>query len=167
MSSFLFVVLSLFAVGGGVGLITFQRPTNSALSFIVTIISLAGLFALLNASFLFMVQLIVYAGAVITLLLFIIMFLNIQDKHLIKEKNRVGVVIVGIILLIPFNLVVLKAIGTIRAKPLEILQNDFGSIKLVGERLFEGWVLPFELVSILLLVALVGAIALATKATKW
>lgn len=166
MISFLFIILSLFAIAGGIGLITFNKPTNSALSFIVTIVSLAGLFALLNASFLFMVQLIVYAGAVITLLLFIIMFLNIQDKHLIKEKNRVMTVILGVIFLVPFNLVVLKAIQTIPAKPLEVLQNDFGSIKLVGAKLFGGWILPFELISILLLVALIGAIVLASKVVR-
>lgn len=166
MTSFLFVTLSIFAIGGGIGLISFQRPTNSALSFIVTIMAIAGLFALLNASFLFMVQLIVYAGAVITLLLFIIMFLNIQDKHLIKEKNRVPIVILGTIFLIPFNLVVLKAMQTIPPKPLTILQNDFGGIKLVGAKLFVGWILPFELISILLLVALIGAIVLASKAKK-
>lgn len=166
MTSFLFIALSIFAIGGGIGLITFKRPTNSALSFIVTVIAIAGLFALLNASFLFMVQLIVYAGAVITLLLFIIMFLNVQDKHLIKESGRVPILILGVIFLIPFNLVVLKAMQTIPPKPLEVLQNDFGSIKLVGAKLFGSWVLPFELISILLLVALVGAIVLASKATK-
>lgn len=166
MISFLFIALSLCAILGAIGLISFQRPTNSALSFIVTIISIAGLFALLNASFLFMVQLIVYAGAVITLLLFIIMFLNIQDRHLIKENNRLSVILLGSIFLIPFNIVVFKAMQTIPSKPLEILQNNYGSIELVGAKLFGGWILPFELVSILLLVALIGAIVLAKKAVK-
>lgn len=88
MINVLFILLSLMAVAGALGMVSFRQPVNSALSFIVTILALAGLFALLSASFIFMVQIIVYAGAVITLLLFIIMFLNIQEDHLPEEKNR-------------------------------------------------------------------------------
>lgn len=162
----IFILLSVFAIVGAIGMVSFYQPIRSALSFIVTIISIAGLFALLNASFLFAVQLIVYAGAVITLLLFIIMFLNIKKENLPKERGRFITMISGAFFLIPLNLVVFKAFEDLERKELTLLPNDFGSIELVGAKLFTGWILPFELMSILLLVALVGAIVLALRIKK-
>ncbi len=162
----IFILLSVFAIAGAVGMISFYQPIHSALSFILTIIAIAGLFALLNATFLFAVQLIVYAGAVITLLLFIIMFLNIKDENLPDEKHRFLPMIGGAFFLIPLNLVVLKAFGDLDSRSLDILPVDFGSIGLIGSKLFTGWILPFELISILLLVALIGSIVLALRIKK-
>lgn len=162
----LFILLSVFAIAGAVGMISFYQPIRSALCFILTIISLAGLYALLNASFLFAVQLIVYAGAVITLILFIIMFLNIKDENLPKEKGRFVTMISGAFFLIPLNLVIFRAFEDLDDRELNLLQGDFGSVKAVGAKLFSGWVLPFELISILLLVALIGAIILALRIRK-
>ncbi len=159
----IFTLLSVFAIAGAIGMISFYQPIYSALSFILTIMAIAGLFALLNASFLFAVELIVYAGAIITLLLFIIMFLNIKDEHLPNEKGRFLVQIGGAFFLIPLNVVVLKAFGDLDDREFNILTDNFGSIKMVGQTLFSDWVLPFELISILLLVALVGAVVLALK----
>ncbi len=159
----IFTLLSVFAIVGAIGMISFYQPVYSALSFILTIIALSGLFALLNASFLFAVELIVYAGAVITLLLFIIMFLNIKDEHLPNEKGRFLVQIGGAFFLIPLNLVILKAFSDLDDRELGIITGDFGTIGSVGKELFSSWVLPFELISILLLVALVGSIVLALR----
>lgn len=166
MLNVVFILLSAFAISGAIGMVSFRQPSQSALSFIMTIIAIAGLFALLSATFLFMVQLIVYAGAVITLLLFIIMFLNVQEDKLPKENGRFRIMLAGGIFLIPFNLVVLKAFKDLENKSLTILPNEFGGIDLVGAKLFTGWILPFELMSILLLVALVGAIILALRINK-
>ena len=85
MVDIVFILLSLFAIIGAVGMVSFHQPVHSALSLILTIIAMAGLFALLSASFLFMVQLIVYAGAILTLFIFIIMFLNVKEANLPKE----------------------------------------------------------------------------------
>ena len=166
MINILFFILSLMAVVGALGMISFRQPVNSALSFIVTILALAGLFALLSASFIFMVQIIVYAGAVITLLLFIIMFLNIQEDHLPEEKNRFKVMALGALFLIPLNVVILQSMGSLDSKPLDILPGTFGSITLVGADLFSSWILPFELISILLESAIIGAVILAKKEVK-
>ena len=166
MLDLLFILISVVAVAGGIGMISFKQPINSALSFIVTILCLAGLYALLNAPFIFMAQIIVYAGAVITLLLFIIMFLNIQEKELPNEKNRFLIMVLGGLFLIPLNLVVYEGMKSIEPKRLDILQSDFGSIEHLGSELFSSWILPFELISILLLVALVGAVVLAKKEVK-
>jgi NADH-quinone oxidoreductase subunit J len=158
-----FIVLSFIAIAGGLGMILFAQPIYSALSLIVSIISLAGVFALLSAPFLFMVQIIIYAGAIITLLVFIVMFLNIKDENLPVEPNKVNVIFVGAALLLPFNILILKAFNTLPEKSMHILSNDFGGIKNFGNELFRGWLVPFELISMLLLASLVGAIVYARK----
>lgn len=166
MIDILFIILSTFAIIGAFGMISFKQPSNSALSFIVTLIAISGLFALLNASFLFMIQIIVYAGAIVTLLLFIIMFLNVNELALPEEKDKFLIMMFGVVFLVPLNIVVFKAFQSLKSKPLEILSSDFGSIEKIGKHLFNNWVLPFELISILLTIALIGAIALAKKDKK-
>lgn len=158
-----FIVLSFLAVGGGLGMIAFAQPIYSALSLILSILALSGIFALLSAPFLFMVQIIIYAGAIITLLLFIIMFLNIREDALPKEPHKKLTIVAGIVLLLPFNKLIISAFATFPDKPMHILGKDFGNIGDFGMVLFEGWLVPFELISMLLLAALVGSIVLARK----
>jgi len=110
-----------------------------------------------------MVQIILYAGAIITLLLFIIMFLNIKEDNLPDEPYKITTIFVGGALLIPFNILILKAFNTLPSKPMHILGKDFGSIQGFGIELFRNWLVPFELISVLLLAALVGAVVYARK----
>lgn len=166
MLDIVFLVLALFSIVGAMGMVSFKQPIYSAISLIVCILSLAGIFALLSAPFLFMVQIIVYAGAIITLLLFIIMFLNIKNENLPEEKNKNIFLILGGVLLVPFNVLVIKSFYKLPAKSMGILENDFGSIKIFGTTLFYNWLVPFELISILLLCALVGAVVYARKECK-
>ena len=162
MMDILFLLLSFFAILGAVGMVSFHQPIHSALSLILTILALAGLFALLSASFLFMVQIIIYAGAILTLFIFIIMFLNVKEANLPKEPNKTITLFLGAIALIPLNILILRALYKM---PLHVnaLPSDFGKIKPLGMELFTHWLLPFELISILLLVALIGAVVLGRK----
>lgn len=162
MMDMLFVVLAAFTILGAVGMVSLHQPVHSALSLIVTLIGMAGLFALLNASFLFMVQIIIYAGAILTLFIFIIMFLNVKESNLPKEPNKNMMLFVGALVLIPFNILILKEFYKM---PLHVgrLASDFGEIKPLGMELFSRWILPFELISILLLVALIGAVVFGRK----
>ncbi len=82
----------------------------SALGFLITMLSVAGMFALLNATLLFMVQIIVYAGAIMALILFILMFLNIKEEDLPKEPKKFMLIGFGAVLMIPLNILVLKAV---------------------------------------------------------
>ncbi len=166
MIDIIFVTLSLIAIGGAIGLISFAQPIYSAFSLIVSILALAGVFALLSAPFLFTVQIIIYAGAIITLLLFVIMFLNIREKDLIEEPHKFNFILLGGVVLIPFNIMVIKAFKMLPSKPMGVLDTDFGSIKSFGNELFTNWLIPFELISVLLLAALVGAVVYARKDDK-
>lgn len=162
MMDILFLFLSFFAILGAVGMVSLHQPVHSALSLILTIIALAGLFALLSASFLFMVQIIIYAGAILTLFIFIIMFLNVKEANLPKEPNKNLTLFLGSLALLPLNFLILRAFYKmpLLTAPLE---HDFGKIKPLGMELFTKWLLPFELISILLLVALIGAVVFGRK----
>lgn len=162
-STFLFFGFALLSVLGALGLILFKHPMNGAMSFVVTLISLAGLYALLSAKLIFAIQLIVYAGAIMSLIVFIIMFLNIQERDLPVETGRWLYLGGGIIAIAPLAALLLKIIKSLPGGDAVIVGQGFGGVKEVGLVLFKDWLLPFEIVSILLLVALVGAVVLAGK----
>ncbi|MBP7516382.1 MAG: NADH-quinone oxidoreductase subunit J [Desulfobulbus sp.] len=153
----------MLAVLGAVGLILFRHPMNGAMSFIVTLISLAGLYALLSAKLIFALQLIVYAGAIMSLIVFIIMFLNIQAEDLPREEMKLVNILVGIVLVSPVALFLGKIVNSLPNLAADLVGNDFGGVKPVGLVLYRDWLVPFEIVSILLLVSLVGAVVLAGK----
>ncbi|MBT8346772.1 MAG: NADH-quinone oxidoreductase subunit J [Desulfofustis sp.] len=153
----------MLAVLGALGLIIFKHPMNGAMSFVMTLISMAGLYALLSAKLIFAIQLIVYAGAIMSLILFIIMFLNIQEKDLPLDPNRWFYLAGGIIVVAPIAGLLIKISKSLPATEVTVFEDGFGGVKEVGQLLFSQWLLPFEIVSILLLVALVGAVVLAGK----
>ncbi len=163
MSDLIFIALSLFAIAGGVMMLVYKNPMYAALGLLVSILAVAGLFALLNATFLFMVQIIVYAGAIMTLILFLLMFLNIKEENLPKEPKKFMLIGIGAVIMIPFNVVILKAVSNLPNANMNIVEGTFGDIKPIGQLLYNDWILAFELVSILLLVALVGSIVLAKR----
>ena len=163
ITTYLFCGLALLAVLGALGLILFKHPMNGAMSFVVTLISLAGLYALLSAKLIFAIQLIVYAGAIMSLIIFIIMFLNIQEKDLPLDPNRWFYLAGGIVVVAPIAGLLIKISKSLPATEVTVFEDGFGGVKEVGQLLFTQWLLPFEIVSILLLVALVGAVVLAGK----
>ena len=163
ITTYLFFGFALLAVLGALGLILFKHPMNGAMSFVMTLISLAGLYALLSAKLIFAIQLIVYAGAIMSLILFIIMFLNIQEKDLPLDPNRWFYLAGGIVVVAPIAGLLIKITKTLPATEVTVFEDGFGGVKEVGQLLFTQWLLPFEIVSILLLVALVGAVVLAGK----
>jgi NADH-quinone oxidoreductase subunit J len=159
----LFIAFAVLSVLGAMGLILFRHPMNGAMSLVVTMVSLAGLYALLSAKLIFVLQLIVYAGAIMSLILFIIMFLNIQDSDLPEETGRLYYLLGGAIAIAPIAMFLIKIVKSLPNSETTIIGNGFGGVKEVGLVLFQDWLLPFEIISILLLVALIGAVVLAGK----
>jgi NADH-quinone oxidoreductase subunit J len=137
---------------------------TSAIFLVTTIISLAGLFVLLNAFFLAAVQVLVYAGAVIVLFLFVIMLLDLETE----ERRQYSKVMVLLSVVITGALVGLIAKAITGARAGVILENPTlkGETIPLGQMLFTQYLLPFELVSVLLLVAMVGVILLSKKELK-
>ena len=158
-----FFILALISIVSSIVMISAHRPIDSALSFIVTLISIGALFALVNATFLFIVQIIIYAGAILSLIIFIIMFLNIKDENLPDEKHKTKWLMGTSLIIMPFSFILIDLIIRSDIEQKIAPMEDFGTIKDVGLVLFSKWVLPFELVSILLLVALIGSVTLAKR----
>ena len=162
-AEWLFTGFSILSVLGAIGLVIFRHPMNGAMSLVITMISLAGLYALLSAKLIFAIQLIVYAGAIMSLMVFIIMFLNVQTEDLPEEKSRFLYLFGGAVVLAPVFFFLKKVVTSLPGSEATIVGGGFGGVKEVGLVLFRDWLLPFEIVSILLLVALVGAVLLAGK----
>ncbi len=137
-----------------------RNPVTSAMFLVLTIASLAGLFVLLNAFFLAAVQILVYAGAVIVLFLFVIMLLNLPEEErraLRKFTVGMGVIAVGAVSFLLVRAIWFSGAG---ANVQPALQ---GGTKPLGDALFRSFVVPFEIVSVLLLVAMVGVVLLSKK----
>lgn len=161
MSDFLFFILAALAITGAFGMVALMQPMFSAISFVITLLALAGIYALLGSSFLFAIQIVIYAGAIVSLILFIIMFLNIKPENLPHEPSKNKFIIIASIAVIPFAYLL---ISMLKYLPKEKLSPEaFGDLKSVGLTLFNDYLLPFEAISILLLISLVGAIVLAQK----
>jgi len=139
-----------------------RNPVTSAMFLVLTIISMSGLFLLLHAFFLAAVQILVYAGAVIVLFIFVIMLLDLKEEQRRKIKFfglAAGLVSVGIVVSI-----FVKSLASI--KPAAADPTLEGETYALGQLLFKQYVLPFEVVSVLLLVAMVGVILLSKKDLK-
>ncbi|RUT48904.1 NADH-quinone oxidoreductase subunit J family protein [Campylobacter fetus] len=157
MELFLFINFSLFAILGSLGLILFKAPIHGALSLIVTLVSIAGLYLLLFAKTLFLIQIVVYAGAIMVLSVFVMMFFNIKsDTLFVKLKSK------SFFVIIPPAVIFAILLDGIWKLPSDfgIAPLDFGEIKPLGFYLFTNWGLSFEAISLLLTAALIGVVAI-------
>jgi len=157
----IFALLAIFLLTGSITVIWAESIIYSAFGFLTALIAVAGLFALLNNSFLFLAQLMVSVGAVVVLTLIVIMTMNLKDKNMPKEPYKNIWIVFSSLLLIPFAIMLYKGVSKIGN--FKEIKENFGDIKSMGEALFNNWILPFEIVSVLLLSALVGAIIIGRK----
>lgn len=159
----LFFLLASITAVSSLLVIILRNPVASAISLVICFLSLAGIYALLDAPFIAVIQVMVYAGAIMVLFLFIIMMLNLSEAELGQKKitltKVMGIIVVGYILLKGFA--ILRRVST--AKVSSTLSQGFGTTEVVGRSLFTDYLLPFELTSLILLVAIIGAVLLAKR----
>ncbi|MBN2895340.1 MAG: NADH-quinone oxidoreductase subunit J [Campylobacterales bacterium] len=164
--SIIFYVLALFLIGGASGMITARRTIFSAASFMLAMIALAGMFALLNQSFLFLAQLLVAVGAIITLSMLVIVSVNISERYIPKEPHLGRDLLLGVVIAAPIVALIITALRTHFAASFAPIPDTFGTLASIGATLFASWVLPFELISLLLLAALIGAVVISRKGER-
>jgi NADH-quinone oxidoreductase subunit J len=140
-----------------------RNPVTSAMFLVLTIISMAGLFVLLHAFFLAAVQILVYAGAVIVLFLFVIMLLDLKEEQ--RRKIKLFGIVTGLVSVGAILAITLKCLHATQLVTVADFKHE-GSTEALGTLLFTNYVLPFEVVSVLLLVAMVGVILLSKKDLK-
>jgi NADH-quinone oxidoreductase subunit J len=157
-----FLVLSALAVAGAVSLILQRHPIHSALSLIVVMAALAGLYLLLEAEFVAAVQVIVYAGAIMVLFVFVIMLLNAgeEERTEFSQMARYVGLPLSVVLLVVLALHVARASSAMTAAA--PVQETTRRVALL---LFRDYAFPFELTSVLILVAILGAVVLAKRET--
>jgi NADH-quinone oxidoreductase subunit J len=165
----LFLGIAAVAVAGGLSMILQRNPIYSALSLIVTLCAMAALFLTLHAPFIAAIQVIVYAGAILVLFVFVIMLLNVRAEESKRDRVKylrwIGApLFVGLIAEV---FLIVRAVGnppapaapSANASPAQ----TFGTTENIGHAMFTDYVLPFEAVSVLILMAIVGAMVLARK----
>lgn len=162
----MFILLALLAVGAAVGVILARKVVHSALFLLLNFCTLAGLYILLNAQFVAVAQVIVYAGAVVVLFLFAVMFLGEEKAEGPETQPRQQVLtfILAAALVVEVGAVLAGGVlGGKRGPYTQELVAQIGNTQALGEWMFKKYVLPFELAAVLLLAAIVGAVALARR----
>jgi NADH-quinone oxidoreductase subunit J len=163
MDAFLFLLFAAIAVGCGINLVVQTHPISSALSLVGVMGSLAALYLLLGAEFLAAAQIIVYAGAIMVLFLFVIMLLNAGQEK--KSDKSVLSRVLGVPILAAFLGLVAFLIQILLPRTESVRFGAFtgGGPREIGRLLFTEYLLPFEVTSILILIAILGAVVLARK----
>jgi NADH-quinone oxidoreductase subunit J len=166
MAEVLFFLASVGAIAGAIGVVAVRNPFYSVLALVCHLLSLAALFLLLRAEFVAAAQVVVYAGAVMVLYVFVVAYVGGQDEPLGPRAGRglrIVAVAFGAALFVELCIATLgsglKAVGTDGAIP----QTGYGSPAQIGELLLTRFLLPFEIASFLLLIAAVGAVVLARR----
>ena len=164
----IFYIFAVLSVLGALGVLFLRNPIHCALSLVGTFFCLGAIYVMLNAEFVAVIQVLVYAGAIMVLFLFVLMLLSSKDSERYVNKWSVGKILAGLLSLGIFIQISglftaneLK-LGSKGKYPLEVVE-EVGSITLIGRLLFTDYILSFEIIAILLLVAVIGAVVIAKR----
>jgi len=162
VSPLIFLLLAALTVVSALTVVVHKNPVHSACALVLTLCLLAVFFVGLDAQLVALLQVIVYAGAIVVLFLFVIMLLNLQ----VETRAMAGALLVGSAAAggVALAALIFAALGRTVA-PAAAVPAGFGETAALARQLFTAYLLPFELTSVLLLVAIVGAVALARKPT--
>lgn len=158
------IIAAALAIGGALGVVASRAPVHSVIALIVNLIGLAGLYLMLSAEFMAVVQVIVYAGAVMILFLFVIALLTVkrepQERWSTQSAGRLPLKVLAVA-----GIAVLIALAVLWSDPgtSSTVSNEFGTVKAMGETLLIHQVLPFEVAGLVLLVAVVGVVVLVGR----
>ena len=162
MEATLFYIFGGLAVVTALLMVTRQNPIFSAVWLVISFFAFAVLFLMLHAQFVAVLQILLYAGAIMVLFIFVIMLLNVREEELKPKVLQFSGILGGGAAI---YLVVLFALGVLKEKvaPFGPIPEDFGYVAPVGKLLFTKYLVPFELTSVLLLVAIVGSVVMGKR----
>ena len=165
----LFTLLALGVMAGGLMILLARRPAIHAMGFLIALLSVAGLFALLHQSFLFFAQVLVSVGGVVIVTLIMILTTNLREEDLPAEPHKTRWLIGAAVVVAPLSLLLYRTLTTLGdafppvSDTFPPVSDTFGGTRSLGALLFHNGVLPFEILSVLLLTAMVGAIIIGKK----
>ena len=164
----IFYIFAALSILGGLGVLFLKNPIHCALSLVGTFFCLGAIYVMLNAEFVAVIQVLVYAGAIMVLFLFVLMLLSSKDTEQYANKWPIGKILAALLSLGIFvQIASLFTAGKLQlgpkgAYPLEVIE-EVGSIALIGRLLFTDYILSFEIIAVLLLVAVIGAVVIAKR----
>lgn len=162
METYTFVILAVLAIASALGMVLNKNTVNSALLLVLNLVSIAGLYLLLQAQFLAMIQILVYAGAIMVLFLFVIMLLNVDDEESLFDKFRVKYFLAFLLAVVIFGQIIYSLGGITDLLPqISEEMQHVGTVEAVGDVLFTDFLFAFEMTAILLTAAVVGALMMA------
>ena len=165
MESIFFFVVAAVAVISSIMVVTCKNPINSALSLVMTFFCLATFYVMLDSPFMAATQVIVYAGAIMVLIVFVIMLLNVKaesgkrSSHAVLAGSSIGV----FVLFLTCWFLIKGSLTGVTGSMDHAQVIQYGHVELIGKALFTDFLLPFEITSLLLLAAIIGAVILAKK----
>ena len=162
----LFIIFGLICVAGAINLLVQRHPINSALSLVVVMASLALIYLLLGAEFVAAIQVIVYAGAIMVLFVFVIMLLNAGAEELSRGSKAALFLGVPGVIILAGTVSWLLISGSGQLGGVSISGSDFGETHEIARLLFKQFLLPFEVTSVLILIAIMGAVVLGKKESQ-
>lgn len=165
LQAVLFYLLAAVSIASAIMVITRRNPVTSALFLVLNFFSLGGLYLTLHAQFIAVIQILVYAGAIMVLFLFVIMLLNLGDSQSLREVISLRK-LAGVGLSTAFLLEIIYILGfRVSDFPAgEVTRGlEIGTVEYIGQKLFTDYLFPFEITSILLLAAIVGAVVMAKR----
>lgn len=167
MVVYLFIMLAVLAVGSALAMVINKNTVTSALFLVLNLVSLAGIFLILNAQFLAVIQILVYAGAIMVLFLFVIMLLNVEGEEKLWDKFRVKYFLAFFLAVAVMGQIFYSLAGVTDMLPqISAEMISLGTVEAVGDVLFTKYLLAFEMTAILLTAAVVGALMLAQHKIK-
>lgn len=167
LESLLFYIFAVVAVAGALVVVSNKNPVAGALALVLTLFSTAVLFVLLLAHFVAAIQVLIYAGAIMVLFLFTVMFLNLREESLRFDAQNIPFKL-GALFVILLIFGFLASIGFKKGLALThtaVIGENFGTVEGIGEVLFKDYLLPFELTSVLIVVAILGVVVIAKRRT--
>jgi len=156
------ILLGIFLLGGSLMVIWSKYPPNAVIGLFSVLLSVAGLFAVLGNGFLFLAQVMVTVGAVVVLTLIVMLGTNMEEKKLPREPYKALWTVISAVAVAPFGWLLYRELSGLYHR-FEAPEEALFSTKALGKALFSDWVLPFEILSLLLLAAMVGAIVIGKK----
>ena len=157
-----FYVLALLLIASALVVITNRNPVTSAVALAFNLVAIAGLYMVLDAQFIGLLQVIVYAGAIMVLILFVIMLLNLREEAKAHPAGTFQRILAPVTALV-FAIVIGRAIWSSAPSSFPEKVEGFGTAASLGKELFARFYYPFEAISLLLVVAMIGAVLLAKR----
>lgn len=165
LDTLFFYLFALLTLGGGVLTVTRKSAIHSAISLIVSLVGVAGLFLLMHAEFLFAVQILLYVGGIMVLFLFVIMLVNLDQAARMRQFNKQWWLALACALVVGGEILVFlkKGANAFQLAPAVAASATAGNTEQIADALFSEYLLPFEIASVLLLAAVVGSVVMAKK----